>query len=96
MDKSLKFAPIKNLNTFDTYINIQKYVRTLNIKKYFLSKPIVRPTPNIVEPSTHLRNRSTFNPLTTGNKFVDLFKNMVVNDLEKFKKNMTQNILERG
>lgn len=30
LDKGLKYAPIKNLNKFDTYVHIQKYVRTLN------------------------------------------------------------------
>lgn len=39
LDKGLKFAPKRNLNIFDTYIDIQRYTRKLNIQKYFLNKP---------------------------------------------------------
>lgn len=39
LDKGLKFAPVWNFNKFQTYIILQKFIRTLNIKKYFLSKP---------------------------------------------------------
>lgn len=39
LDKGLKYAPIKNLNKFDTYIGIQKYVRKIKIKKNILSNP---------------------------------------------------------
>lgn len=35
LDKGLKHAPIKNLNKFDTYIGIQKYMRKINIKSTF-------------------------------------------------------------
>lgn len=36
LDKGLKFAPACNLSKF---VSLQKFVRTLNIKRYFLSKP---------------------------------------------------------
>lgn len=43
LDKSLKYAPVKNPNKFDTSVQIQKCMRTLNQNKYFLSKPDIRP-----------------------------------------------------
>lgn len=39
LDKGLKFAPKKNLNTFNAYVDINKFTRSLHIKKYMLSNP---------------------------------------------------------
>lgn len=46
LDKELKFAPTKNLNTFETYVNIQKYMRKVNIKKYFIYNTTDKTTQN--------------------------------------------------
>lgn len=35
LDKGLKFAPVRNFNKFQTYVNLQKFVSTLNSKKIF-------------------------------------------------------------
>lgn len=35
LDKGLKFAPKKNLNKFNTYIDINKFARSLHIKKIY-------------------------------------------------------------
>lgn len=37
-DKMLKYSPVKNVNKFQTYINVHKYVCILNIKKIFYVK----------------------------------------------------------
>lgn len=86
LDKGLKFAPIRNFNKFQTYISLQKFVRTLNIKCYFLSKPGEPPrtSAQVLPSGTHsnLSNKSVFNPPKNDHKHIEVFKNMVSSDLE--------------
>lgn len=89
LDKGLKHAPVRNLNKFDSYIGIQNYVRKINIKKYILSNP---PTtgmkiPRIVsemEQST-LRKNSLYNPQVSDNHHIEVFKKLVLQDLDTLK-----------
>lgn len=85
LDRGLKFVPTQNLNKFQTYVNIQKCVRTLNIKKYFLSNPINRKLTIYGGVHSNLLNKSTFNPPNIDNKYLEVFKNMVFKDLEGLK-----------
>lgn len=66
LDKGLKYAPKRNLNKFEVYMDIQKYTRKLNIQKYMLNQtPSIKPnrvdTPGRIVHS-QLRNKSLFNP----------------------------------
>ena len=61
------------------------------MKRYFLSKPTSTAAPIANSYHSGLRNKSTFNPLNKENKFLDVFKNMVVNDLEALK---VKNVLD--
>ncbi|XP_040212329.1 uncharacterized protein LOC120943214 [Rana temporaria] len=70
------------MNKFQTYVNVQKYTRSLNMKKYFLSNPIERNSSGITPGHSNLRNRSTFNPQYTDTRHLDVFRNMVCKDLE--------------
>lgn len=71
------------------YIDIQKYTRKLNIKKYLLSRP-----PSTLNKGVELgrgvqhsdlRNKSLFNPPSTNNEHIEVFKKMVIKDLEQLK-----------
>lgn len=79
LDNGLKHAPMKNLNKFDTYIGIQKYIRKINIKKYILSNSM-----NSVQNSM-LRYNSLYNPQVNDNHFIDVFKKLVSQDLDSLK-----------
>ena len=74
------------MNKFDVFIDTHKFIRTLNMKKYFLSHPsdtsnqLVRTSINI---DSGLRNKSVFNPQNANNHFVEVFKNMVIKDIEE-------------
>lgn len=87
LDKGLKYAPVKNLDKFETYIQIQKYVRTLNIKKYIASNPFKKraPVENSDVVHSSLRNKSIFNPPVNNNKHVDVFKKAVFQELKDLK-----------
>lgn len=63
LDKGLKFAPPCGLNKFQTYMDIHKYVRKVNIKRYLLSNPFKgnRATVDGVRHS-NVWNASLFNP----------------------------------
>lgn len=66
LDKGLKHAPVRNLNKFETYIGIQKYIRKIYIKKYILNNPFQKQNVSI-EPSTKpvhsaLQNNLVYNP----------------------------------
>lgn len=86
LDKGLKYAPANNLNKFDTYIGILKYIRKVNVKKYYLSNPYntINTTRNNTTMVTHstLRNNSVFNPQVSDNQHIEVFKKLVLKDLE--------------
>lgn len=67
MAQGLKFAPDKYLDKFETYTDIEKYARKLNIKKHFCAQP---PGPVVVDDPdgyahSGLKNNSVFNPKKT-------------------------------
>ena len=101
LDRGLKFAPVRNLNKFETYVSVQKYIRNLNLKKYFLSNPVMRNAPAVApKPSNHstLRNKSVFNPQHTDTKHLDVFRNLVCKDLDslQIKKVKDSQCIQRG
>lgn len=81
LDKGIKFAPKKGLNKFETYIGVQKFIRKLNIKKYYALNPVERTTMEIQ--TIGLKNNSVFNPHIANNKYVDLFKRLVTTELDQ-------------
>lgn len=81
LDKGIKFAPKKGLNKFETYVGVQKFIRKLNIKKYYALNPVEKMVIN--NKFTNLRNNSVFNPHVANNKYVDLFKKLVTTELEQ-------------
>lgn len=85
LDRGLKHAPVKNLNKFDTYIGIRKYVRKLNMKKYFLNHTPYQKSPTTSSPHlihSTLRNNFTFNPQESDNQHIEVFKELLLEDLE--------------
>lgn len=64
LNKGLKYVPAKQLNKFSTFIDIQKYVRKLNIQRYFLSNPTRPSLPESASSVVHsgFSNHSLFNP----------------------------------
>lgn len=99
LDIGLKYAPVKNLDKFETYISIQKYIRKLNIKKYLIEKPINASTTqsNSVVHS-NLRNRSTYNPKPKDNTHIEVFKNLVTEEIKHLtvKKREEPRIIKTG
>lgn len=75
MDLGLKFAPKKSPNKFDTYIEIQKFVRNISIKKFFALNPGNRNESRAdTRVYSHLQNKSIFNPKILNNRHVEMFK----------------------
>lgn len=81
LDKGIKFAPKKGLNKFETYVGVQKFIRKLNLKKYYALNPVEKAIRNTNH--TSLKNNSVFNPYIANNKYVDLFKKLVTSELEQ-------------
>lgn len=81
LDRGIKFAPKKGLNKFEIYIGVQKLIRKLNIKKYYALNPVERTA--VSNKFTNLRNNSVFNPHIANNRYVDLFKKLVITELEQ-------------
>lgn len=73
------------MNKFNVYIDAHKFIRTLNMKRYFLSHPtdtsnrITRPTGKV---DSGLKNKSIFNPQISNNHYIEVFKNLVLKDIE--------------
>lgn len=89
LDKGLKHAPTNNLNKSNTYIGIQKYIRKINIKKYVMNNLWKPNTPRIdttqLEVHSTLQNASTFNPQMSNNQNIEVFKNLVLQDIDSLK-----------
>lgn len=89
LDKGLKYAPTRNFNKFEMYVDIQKYTRKLNIKKYMLTKPPNIHTTELDTPGriihSNLRNKSLFNPPAQNNEHIEVFNRMVTQELNQLK-----------
>lgn len=65
------------------FIDIHKFIRKINMKKYFLNKNSQPTTINSsIALDSGLRNKSLFNPLNKANHQVETFKSLVIGDLE--------------
>lgn len=76
------------MNKFDVFVDVQKYIRKLSIKRHFLSKAADRNFISYHDTSyvhTNLRNASTFNPPLANNNKVNLFRDLVLKELEEKK-----------
>lgn len=84
LDKGLKFLPPKSLNKFATFIDVHKYVRKLNIQRYFVTNPTRPLLPEITSHVVHsgLSNPSIFNPPCPMAPLIKVFRDMVLRDLE--------------
>lgn len=91
MDLGLKFAPEKNFDHFEAFIDLQTFLWRLNIKKHFALNENKK-TPDCSEfCHTTLRNNSIFNPNVPGNECMGAFNKMVESDLKKLKKRKSKN-----
>lgn len=95
LDLGLKFAPQKPLDKFETYIDFNLFIRKLNLKKFFLTQTpsIERQTEDTVDKQvvhTNLRNKSLFNPMNTQNQCIEVFKQLVIKDLENLQISRTK------
>lgn len=98
LSQGLKFAPLHKLNTFETFIDVHKCVHKINIKRHFIMNPIENRSP-VTSTSlpqvnlggdtrtrhTKFSNASWFNPPGFVAPSVQVFKDMVLKDLEALK-----------
>ena len=100
LSQGMKFAPSKNINKFDVFVDVEKYVRKLNIKKHFSQHNSITPHLEITEyQHTNLKNNSTFNPKKGTHHHVEVFENMVqeeIKDLEVKGHNNTNSLIREG
>lgn len=92
LDLGLKFAPQKKIDKFEVFIDLQKFIRKLKIKKHYALNNKITPT---VEPSgfahKKLKNNSIFNPKVPGDQCIGAFKRMVESDLAKLNTKSSRN-----
>lgn len=84
LEKGLKFVPPKRLNKFTTFIDIQKYVRKLNVQRYIIPNPI-RSQNEVASHIVHsgLSNPSLLNPPGPIAPSIKVFRDLVLQDLDK-------------
>lgn len=89
LDKGIKYARPNTFNKFESYMDVHKFTRKLNIKRFFhnqhtSNQPSNTSTTVVEFKHSGLKNNSLFNP--PGNSgAIDVFKNLVLADLEKIK-----------
>ena len=101
LDTGLKCAPRKAMNKFNIYIDTHKFIRTLNLKKYFLSHPVeasMRSTTANRNIDSGLKNKSLFNPQNSNNHYIEVFKQLVLKDIEDLpqKKDINPEYIREG
>ena len=101
LNTGLKCAPRKIMNKFDLYIDTHKFIRTLNLKKYFLSHPVESSMRSNVAPlyiDSGLKNRSLFNPQNSNNHYIEVFKQLVLKDIDELpqKKKVNPEFIKEG
>lgn len=88
LDKGLKFAPQKRLDKFHTFIDIHKFVRKINIKRYIASNSS-HSLHDFERAATSgtvysgLSNPSLFSPPVPPAPTVTIFRDLVLKDLAK-------------
>lgn len=91
LDLGLKYAPEKGIDKFEVYIDLQKFIRKLKIKKHYaLNHEAIPMTEADGFVHTKLRNNSIFNPKVPGEQCIGAFRRMVENDLAKMEKKKTK------
>lgn len=85
LDKGLKFVPPKKLNTFSTFIDVQKCIHKLSIQRHFLTQPPRSSTLTAGDGNVHsgLSNPSLFNPPGSIAPSINVFRSLVLQDLDK-------------
>lgn len=71
LDKGLKHAPVKNLNTFNTYRDTKLCKK--NMSNHFKPQNRLLNDQTLSQHST-LRNNSVYNPQVTNNQHIEVFK----------------------
>lgn len=84
LSKGLKFTPPQNINMFQTFIDIQKYTRKRNIKRYLLTNP-TRQLAKDASAIAHsgLSNALLFNPPGNVAPNINVFCDLVIKDLKQ-------------
>lgn len=70
----LKYAPDKEINKSEVYIDLQKFMRKLNLKTFFAHKGETQQQKPTEFKHTTLRNNSVFNPKVPGRKCLGAFR----------------------
>ncbi|XP_077334619.1 uncharacterized protein LOC143975965 [Lithobates pipiens] len=74
----------KDLDKFETFIDLQKFVRKLNIKKFFANtKNTGKEKEELSFRHSQLRNNSIFNPNQQQNEEIKVFRKMVERDIRE-------------
>lgn len=85
LDKGLKFVPPRKFNTFSTFIDVQKYIRRLNIQIHFLSQPLTTSRVMGRDNNAHtgLSNPALFNLPGNMASSLNVFRSLVLKDLDQ-------------
>lgn len=101
LNKGMKFAPDNKPDHFQMFIDANKFIRNINLKKYFMGVQKVNPTVekkggeninreellDITSKFAHtvLKNKSEFIPKVCNNECIDTFKRIVTKELKSMK-----------
>uniref|UniRef100_A0A8C5M9D4 Reverse transcriptase domain-containing protein n=1 Tax=Leptobrachium leishanense TaxID=445787 RepID=A0A8C5M9D4_9ANUR len=88
LSKGLKYVPKQQGDTFNTFVDLQKFKRKLCLKRFFAKKPlerIITSTNQYVH--TTLKEKSQFYPRYMISKEIDTFDQMIQRDIRKLEKN---------
>uniref|UniRef100_A0A8C5QXH9 Uncharacterized protein n=1 Tax=Leptobrachium leishanense TaxID=445787 RepID=A0A8C5QXH9_9ANUR len=87
LNKGLKFVPERKMNSFNTYIDMQRFKRNLCLKKFFVKTPMER---KVMEENkyqqTSLREKSKFYPKHMLSKEIEAFDQIITSEIRKEQK----------
>ena len=82
LDQGLKFAPPKGLDKFHTFMDIHKFVRKLNIKRYMATNTFYNQVDSGIYTHSGLSNASLFNPPGNLAPSLKVFRDVLLRDLD--------------
>uniref|UniRef100_A0A8C5Q3U3 Reverse transcriptase domain-containing protein n=1 Tax=Leptobrachium leishanense TaxID=445787 RepID=A0A8C5Q3U3_9ANUR len=85
LKKGLKYAPTRNIDKFETYVDLQNFKKNLCLKKYFLRNPLARTAPIEIYQHTKLKEKSNFYPRSMLSNEINAFEQVVLKEIEGLK-----------
>ncbi|XP_063800256.1 mucin-5AC-like [Pseudophryne corroboree] len=83
LTRGLKFAPTSQLEPFGFYVDLQKFIRKLTLRRFFTGKNNDEVGNSEAQSGSQFKPKSLFYPTFAKGSFIDCFSKLVLDDVEQ-------------